>query len=1428
MNFKKEKTGDLMRGSINLLILFSFIFAISCTEKRDNQCKQGGCDYIKISALQGKKYKVNILSLKNEINDSASFKIESKSNYGELEIETDAEYMPENSKFYGFADKKYELQYKITEKWLKIYKLTDPDGISFSESTYADLVGGKKAALHHGYKITLHKREMTLNGDNEKTHVYSHVQVYSLAKATHIKFDVNSPVAFKEMNKNEVLPTDFFEFAKENHSSLLNSKQEDTNNLDDTEWYFTARQVEGSYDRNAANGMYMDSYGMNIDTEGAVATRVKFVKKSETEVWVVNALKPDTVSSRSLNYNKVMTIGAKYLSPKVQEDGTDSGMEEVDDVMVHYKDKKFVQLNLLEIKHPYIKASEKTRLLSFEKQLTGDKYFNFLIEHNQYGRSLKVRYFFRKVMKKSSLEKRYAFREDMKMFGVLKMQKKAVVHSGLITVDDYDRHDLLIRHDTSEPVTFHISNTTQKKYYGHARETISIWNEYLAKVDSKLRLKFNDQPVNYGDNRYNIIDFSKPDVAIGFLGVSHSSVDGATGEIITTVAKTDVRGIEDMNYSFVRGYIFHELGLIDEDKIFSIGQSNDLLNMSMVPDAELKKMPGMDIFETSNILVGLNKTYAMVNRGNAELRLETPPHLLVDEALKFYGIEVMKPTNTRNLKAFVEPIKPKVSRSDMESMGMFNCSYAQVNGDVIREIKEFCGKEPFFKDYMSQLKTQSKRSLMEVELDHSIVEQCTSLITTKGKSLIHTAVHEVGHSLGLSHNFIASFDKDNHYKPGDTNTPNDEAKTSSVMDYIPEGFKILTVPGKNDLATIKYLYDGQVELKTGGFVDINDFNKPLSKQPDLKNIKKYMTCTNKDLDYLADPFCLQHDYGTTPLEVVQNIIAKYEVRMASKRDRFNKYRFYNSDAATFKYTFLPLKRIYDEWRHELTSEVGVYSQYLMDYHPEFKGKPRYDIYEDFLQNSLDVKFYNSYRPAIRLIQEFLLDKVAFMPNHYCLTESTSNGERQLIEMSKIRLNQARNGTVIKSCTDSGAQSYFRFHDLKLLMDENGEAKEYGRTLRSDWSRNDNFYVSTHPFDELGSFMDRFQAMNIITHRGSTKLGSYTKGIRPNFMDEPDFRNRFETKLLERIYYGVSGSFLNDKDPKLTNKFYLNFSEEKNLLFLFASLYRNSLYTDNLYSFSDRTEPFLITIRPDFIFSGGGEPENYFLSHFKVGNLYLGVSSPKSYQSLMMIQQVKYIKDVLDVSKKLEPLSNRDFAHVISAANTYLPQNSDELTLRNLIAFQEALESTIENAYSSKIVYFLNGPFKYINRLAKNFKSSHDTISKRISESKEDQERLIKNVNKFKDRNEKYELEVLTANINKMEENIKNQLDSRVVDIYDEKDLTGSSVLFGKYSSKGIEQEITTHVNSINIILKRRDTNPEELRAQLQTFEQIILYLNGGM
>lgn len=204
-------------------------------------------------------------------------------------------------------------------------------------------------------------------------------------------------------------------------------------------------------------------------------------------------------------------------------------------------------------------------------------------------------------------------------------------------------------------------------------------------------------------------------------------------------------------------------------------------------------------------------------------------------------------------------------------------------------------------------------------------------------ALYFTLGHEMGHSQGLTHNFIGSYDKKNHAFTDETT----ERNYSSIMDYIEPAFINWAGLGPYDVHAIRAAHTGLIEahplfiakikgklddsesklknaekavqdshskgdedtaikseavakalrgeveavrqvLMDGKYLHIDFIKKMLAptgwanftKSDARYTVKEFLYCTDKDVNY--EPTCQRFDFGSSAVDIVKNYIADYE------------------------------------------------------------------------------------------------------------------------------------------------------------------------------------------------------------------------------------------------------------------------------------------------------------------------------------------------------------------------------------------------------------------------------------------------------------------------------------------------------------------------------------------------------------------------
>lgn len=200
---------------------------------------------------------------------------------------------------------------------------------------------------------------------------------------------------------------------------------------------------------------------------------------------------------------------------------------------------------------------------------------------------------------------------------------------------------------------------------------------------------------------------------------------------------------------------------------------------------------------------------------------------------------------------------------------------------------------------------------------------------------LNTMVHEMGHSQGLTHNFMGSYDKGNF--ANEDGSPS-KRNYSSVMDYLtpgkfnwdglgtydirairashlglfevsPQYKKHLGAAAEKSLVRDQYITLAQIK-SIGGKEGWANFTKAKIKGV----LKDYKYCT--DINVGWDLMCQRHDFGTTPVEVVDSLISDWEDNYLSNyhawdRNEFSLAQAYRGPAMS-QYVMWRMRKFLDE------------------------------------------------------------------------------------------------------------------------------------------------------------------------------------------------------------------------------------------------------------------------------------------------------------------------------------------------------------------------------------------------------------------------------------------------------------------------------------------------------------------------------------
>lgn len=244
-------------------------------------------------------------------------------------------------------------------------------------------------------------------------------------------------------------------------------------------------------------------------------------------------------------------------------------------------------------------------------------------------------------------------------------------------------------------------------------------------------------------------------------------------------------------------------------------------------------------------------------------------------------------------------------------------------------------------DEVSTLKPWSQLTEQEKE---NIIKQVLPYIW------IPTLVHEMGHNLGLRHNFAGSEDQENFYSTQELQDMgiHHAVRYSSVMDYAYKETNDLPTLGKYDVAALRYGYKQEIEVDDGRQKVFVPVQGPLDK---IKERRLYKYCTDENVG--ANPNCNRFDEGTTYSEIAAHYVSAYEndYRKFNLRNQRAQFSLFGEENYLYRiagnFYFL---RLFNELYEKVKNDFNI-----PDQHPAWKKN---NLLKDILKAStLSGKFF---------------------------------------------------------------------------------------------------------------------------------------------------------------------------------------------------------------------------------------------------------------------------------------------------------------------------------------------------------------------------------------------------------------------------------------------------------------------------------------
>ena len=469
-------------------------------------------------------------------------------------------------------------------------------------------------------------------------------------------------------------------------------------------------------------------------------------------------------------------------------------------------------------------------------------------------------------------------------------------------------------------VTYYLSDEyfkPENKYLLDATKVaFDRMNLAMKKSGVKLSLKLITEKSGKkaGDLRYTMVNLIE-DIASPLLGYGPTVANPRTGEIVkghTNMYKGSLESFAPSTYDGIRDHEAREKRRTQNTKdvekiLLEQGRVNSEGHQPVAGNEERKRkvfVLAQRLMKRDKILTNSSSTAPSMKDIN---KIKNKPVERIEDQKLAKFIDKMAATGNfdrRRLELAKEEVLKKeriydtLHRNNVYTADVFNFQNLGKQSVVeINAVKDIRDEKGVLKEWKLLTKKQ-KRELTEILVTHAYIP---------------TLVHEIGHNLGLRHNFEGSADKQNYYNQtemqalGLKGTP----AYSSIMDYAYSGLNELATFGSYDLAALKFAYNREVQLADGSVASVA--NKPLMAVQGVKNFK---FCTDENAG--ASLLCNRFDEGANEMEVMNHYRQKYVdyyqyTNLKGRKKSFNEDSHWSYLISLYR-RFSSVRNIHEQWQ----------------------------------------------------------------------------------------------------------------------------------------------------------------------------------------------------------------------------------------------------------------------------------------------------------------------------------------------------------------------------------------------------------------------------------------------------------------------------------------------------------------------------------
>lgn len=648
-------------------------------------------------------------------------------------------------------------------------------------------------------------------------------------------------------------------------------------------------------------------------------------------------------------------------------------------------------------------------------------------------------------------------------------------------------------------------------------------NKTLERGGVKLRLHLND-PSNKkpGDLRNSMIILIE-DLASPLLGYGPTVANPRTGEII----KGHVNMYKGSLESYAP-YTYDSLRFFEEQ---------ERRRNSNIPE-EVKSLAEGSV---SSELISSVRSHHEKKNEKTRGDLLGSRNFNVEKALNFY--------NQPKPKNFTERLANKIKTAQTNGQFLSNEEKAirHTLNEVVEKAKifEILRRNSVYTVDMFNFDNLGKEALPEVNQIKGVRDENGILLPWERLDLeqqkkltevlvvhayVPTLVHEVGHNLGLRHNFEGSVDKENFYAHDDHNDLGiRNSRYSSIMDYAYSSLNELSTFGKYDLAALKFAYNREVELVDGSTQKVDG---PLFTK--RGQIKEFKFCTDENAG--ASLTCNRFDEGSNESEIARHMVESYESayqyrNLKGRRKNFNDIGVWRYLISTYN-RMMDFRSIHESWQ-------GLYV-FLKQYNLESVMNGCTDGQRAQFPDLCELS--DKVNDANKVVGRYMLDLVK-SPDLTChVLLSAKDGDRQILknrslflklseDIEDIRLplpdnkgfyrptdcfnegvkkNYADNfkSILVRQCAQTGVPTGVCQQNISVDVVMAGQAGQFHNDV-SKASRTDETSL-VGDLEIRGNWVDKLLAIDVLTNRDLMTTAGASNHL--SFADMPMFKGEIENLI----------------------------------------------------------------------------------------------------------------------------------------------------------------------------------------------------------------------------------------------------------------------------------------------------------------------------